>query len=304
MRKMFLSTLVVFGFMNFGTAQLNTSIERISVKAYDTDGILEQFQLKGNEALAFDVPAYILENDHLERLVIDGSIRTALLSTTIKFDSNSDLNQEGDHICKDVDSKMTPFLGVWGTTRRGSIGVDIREVIATTSADKAGITASDNIISFDGQDIATFPDLKKAVAASTIGDKVQLEFENESKVYSKDVIVGSRGIEKITYKYCTEEPVVVLPNNSLSVDRDEVSLTSYPNPTNSLSHIDFNSVSNDDVIFTVMDITGNLVHKQTFTNFDGSLSFDYNHNNNSVGTYIIAIQQGKEMYKRNVQLVK
>ncbi len=303
MKKMFLSTLVVFGFMNFGIGQSIASVERISVKAYDTDGKVEQFQLRGADALSFDVPTYIKENDHLERLTINGSLKNELTTTIINFDSNSQDIFEGDAICKDVQSKLTPFLGVWGTTtRKDHKGVDVRKVIPTTGAAAAGIMKGESITEFDGVIISNFPELKTAVLSSEIGDRVELTIQKDAEEYTKSAVVGSRGLTTVTYKYCKEEQVESLASNDVSIE--EVSLNSYPNPTTALSHINFKSGSDADVIFNVMDINGNLIHKEIFTNFDGNLKLDYNLNSASDGTYIISIQQGEEVYTRKVQLIK
>jgi len=76
MRRLFMCTLVVFGFMNFSFGQLSVKSERVSVKIYEDNKVTKQLNLKGAEALAFDIPAYIKENEHLGRIVIKGSIRT------------------------------------------------------------------------------------------------------------------------------------------------------------------------------------------------------------------------------------
>ncbi len=299
---MILCTLVVFGFMNFSFGQASVNVERISVQAYDTNGQVEQFQLKGNEALSFDIPAYITENDHLQRIVINGSIRNALTTTTIKFDSNNEQNEDGNYVCKEETSKLTPFLGVWGTSAGGSKGVDVRRIIPKTAASIAGMTAIDNITEFDGMVINNFPELKKAVLSSKIGERVTLTLANESNQYSKEVVVGSRGLKTINYKYCEEKPIEIVEDRNGSLE--EVYLDSYPNPTNALSHINFRSASDEALTFSVTDIAGKLIHKQVITNFDGDLRLDYNLDNQIDGTYIFSIQQGKEIYNRKVQLAK
>jgi len=215
MRKVFLCALAVFGFMNLCTAQFNVKSERLYVKTYDSNGVSEQFRLKGEKAMQFDIPAYIKENDHMERITISGKMITNVSTTVITFDSNKEQDATGDHICKDVVTKKTPFLGVYGTGRKDLTGVDIKRIIPTTSAESAGMIADEVITEFDGELINNFPELKKAVLSHQIGDRVELKFKLDGKEYAKHVILGSRGSETVTYKYCnTEEHEESLANNN------------------------------------------------------------------------------------------
>ena len=301
MRKMFLCTLLVLGFMNFSFGQFNTNSERISVKTYDTKGLVEQFQLRGSEAVSFDIPAFILENDHLERVLINGSLRTNLTTTIIQFDSNNQ-DQELDYICTDIESKLTPFLGVWGHGRRDLTGVDIKSIVPSTSAERARMVAGEIITQFDGVEIYNFADLKNAVLSSEIGERVELKLQNDTKEYSTPVIVGSRGLKTINYRYCQEEQKDIIGESN--VITDDISFITYPNPTRSVSRVNFKTTSNEDATFSVTDITGSLIHKEVFSDFDGNLRVDYNLINENAGTYIFTIQQGKELYTSKVQLIK
>lgn len=300
MRKMFLSTLVVFGFMNFCFGQLNVKSERITVQTYDDKGLIKQLRLKGQEALAFDIPSYILENED-NRVVIKGRLQTKLSTTIIEFDSQNQENVDSDHICKEVSTQSIPFLGIWGFKKKNDEGVDIKEVISTTSADRAGLTNDEDIVGFNGEQINNFKDLLGAVASTQVGERVILTLSKGSNEYSKHVTMGSRDNTLVSYKYCQEESTDA---NDLTTLEKGISLTSFPNPTGSISHVNFSSDSKEDVIFSVMDIRGNLIHKENFSNFSGNLKLDYNHKNSMDGTYILSIQQGKELYKRQVQLIK
>lgn len=301
---MILSTLVTIGFMNFSLGQSNVKSERITVKMFEEDGKVDQFQLRGNEALIFDIPKFIKENNDLDRIIINGSLRNDLTTTVIKFDSDNEINEVGNEICKEVQSKLTPFLGVWGTSKRGEAGVDVKSIIPKTSAANAGITPEDNIMEFDGKVINNFPELKKAVLASNIGDKVLLQLENQSILSTKYAIVGSRGVNTIQYRYCQEEPVQSISENINTSNFEEIHLSSYPNPTTAVSHINFKSDSQEDITFIVTDVSGRLLHTESITNFDGFLALDYNLDNRTDGTYIYTVQQGKQIYNHKVQLAK
>jgi len=304
MRKMFLCALAVFGFMNVSFGQLNIKSERLSVKTYDENGIVEKFHLRGADALAFDIPAFIKENEDLDRVTVDGTFRTALLTTKIKYDSNQEDSFVGDYICKDENTNLTPFLGVWGTSRNKAIkGVDVRSIIPTTSAEVAKLTEDDDIIAVDGVEINNFADLKKAVLSKQIGDRVELTLENNSNPFTKYAILGSRGRKTVNYKHCDVEPIVLVEDRNVD-EIESGSFMAFPNPTRSFSHVNFNSESVEDVTFSVMDIKGGLIHTQLFSNFKGNLELDYDLGNQIAGTYIFTIQQGKEMHTQKVQLMK
>ncbi len=303
MRKLFLCSLLALGFINFSYGQKFAKSERLSVMTFDENGEMEKFRLRGKEAVAFDVASFIKENDHLQRIIINGSFRSALNTTLIRFDSHDQKIEETGNVCKEVKSTLTPFLGVWGTGTQNHNGVDIKEIIAHTSAERAGILASENIIAFDEVQINNFRDLKDAVLASNVGDHVELTLQQGSQIYTKPVIVGSRGTETITYNYCEEEPEQVQVRD-MNVNSKEISLTAFPNPTNLISHVSFESSSNEDVLFSVTDLAGTLVHKEVYKNTNGRISFEYSFDNVVSGTYILTMRQGTESSSRKVLLIK
>lgn len=300
MKKLLLFSLLFLGGMNLCFGQLNVIKNKISVKAYDSKGLVEQFQLEGNEAVLFDIPRYIKENEYRKRLIIRGSISSDISATTIHFDSKNAQQQEGDYLCKDVKTVLKPFLGVKATGREDLNGVDIDRVVDATPADNAGITTTESITNFNGEVINSTCDLTRAVKSSDIGDLVEIKLMSGASQYSKYVAIGFREINTVTYKYCSKKPI----ENNLSAHTINASLSSFPNPTRSTSYVNFKSTSLENVTFSVVDIKGNLIHREIFSDFEGSLQLDYNHNKDSAGTYIFVVQQGKEVYKELVHLIK
>ena len=304
MRKLFLCTLMVLSVVHFCFGQVTNNTDKLLVQTYGTDGLLEQFQLNGREALSFDIPLFIKENAHLERVIINGSIIKDLSTTIIKYDSNKQEKRHVDYICKDVKSDFTPLLGVLASGKMDLNGVNIKRIIPTTSAAIAGIKLSESILEYNGDVINSVCDLKTAVKASNIGERVELKLENGRSPYSKYVVVGSRESKTITYNHCEEEPFEIPELGNQNISSEEFSLSTYPNPTTSISHVVFTSASDEDVIFSVQNITGQLIHQSVITEFSGQLDLDYDLSNESDGTYIISIQQGKEVYNHIVQLTK
>ncbi len=302
MRKMFLCTLAFFGFLNFSVAQHHIpNSEWLLVKTFEQNRVVELFRLKAQEAKAFDIPAFIKENEDLDRIIINGQFRTQFSTTIIKFDSK-DQNKEAGQICKDVDAELIPFLGVWGSGRRDLTGVDVNSIVPSTSAEEAGMTGKEIITEYNDHLISNFPELKEQVLSSEIGERVVLNIQKGDAEYEKLVILGSRGLTNINYRFCHEKQEDII-EKTLTI-KEPVSFSTYPNPTNAISRVHFKSGSKEDIIFSVSDIQGNVVHKKTYNNMEGELNIEYNLDQHVNGTYIISIQQGKEIYTSTVQLIK
>lgn len=302
MRKMLLCALAGFGFMNFSFGQTKLADETLSIQTFDNQGKVEYLSLEGKDALAFDIPSFIEENSHLLRIVMNGQIKGDVSRTLIKFDSHKQADQDGDFLCQETTSSYKPFLGVLSKGRDDLNGVDIETVVDAAPADKAGITTKESILEYNDNVINSYCDLTHAVRESKIGDRVELRLSNGYREYSKYVIVGAHETKTVSYKYCDEEPLdISLETNASGGD---ISLSAYPNPTRNMSYLNYTSESDEDVIFSVMDIRGNLIHKEAFNSFAGNLRLEYNLENQSDGTYILAIQQGKEFHTTKVQLIK
>ncbi len=74
--------------------------------------------------------------------------------------------------------------------KRGEGPGAVAKVVNRGPADRIGIQPGDIIISYDGNPIATFNDLVRAVSDSLPGDRVPIEYERNGKVTRKHIIVG------------------------------------------------------------------------------------------------------------------
>jgi hypothetical protein len=302
MRKMLLCALAGFGFMNFSYGQTKLADETLSIQSIDNQGKVEYLSLEGREALAFDIPSFIEDNSHLSRIVLNGHIKSDVSRTQIKFDSDKQADQDGEYLCQDITSTYKPFIGVLSKGRDDLNGVDLEKIVDDAPADRAGITTKETILEYNSNVINSYCDLTHAVRESSIGDKVELRLSNSYREYSKYITVGAHETKTITYRYCEEEP---LDNDiEANASKGDVSLTVYPNPTRNMSYLNYTSGSDEDVIFSVMDIRGNLIHKEVFNSYAGNLRLEYNLENQSDGTYILAVQQGEEFHTSKVQLIK
>ena len=85
-----------------------------------------------------------------------------------------------------------------GKVRRGWLGVDIdekdglrvREVIANSPADKAGILREDMIVAFNDVPVRTFVELKKRIVTSAPDQRVTISILRDGESLQQDVVLG------------------------------------------------------------------------------------------------------------------
>jgi len=258
-------------------------------------------QLEGDDAVTFDVSSYIKDHDHLERIVVNGFMKSDLETKIVRFDTRKQIDKNGDYICEEKVTKLKPYIGVKVKGRDDLLGVDIEKVTPSSPAALSHIYVNETITEVNGIVINSYCDFVMALGSSEIGASVELKVANGSSLRFVDVKVGAREVHTINYNYCDEEPVQQLGELKSNIIAD---ITSFPNPTRSTSYVQFNSSSEEDVIFHVMDIQGHLIYKEVFSDFNGELRTEYTFDDESNGTYLMVMQQGEETYKSKVHLIK
>ncbi len=84
-----------------------------------------------------------------------------------------------------------PVIGVVG--HQGTHGEGPAEVASVrdkSPADRIGILPGDIILSYDGNEIKTFNDLRRAVQESVPGDRVEIKYDRQGTRLRKNIIVG------------------------------------------------------------------------------------------------------------------
>ena len=84
-----------------------------------------------------------------------------------------------------------PIVGIAG--RKGENGdgpAEVGSVIPKGPADRLGILPGDIILSYDGNVVKSFNDLKRAVSESLPGDRVEIKFDRRGEVFRKNIIVA------------------------------------------------------------------------------------------------------------------
>ncbi len=93
-----------------------------------------------------------------------------------------------------------PFVGISGiaideaTAIRNNLtkGIYVDQVIADSSAEKAGIKAGDIIVKFDGKPVYTMDELNEIKNTKNIGDTVEVVFYRDNKEQSVSLTLGEQ----------------------------------------------------------------------------------------------------------------
>jgi S1-C subfamily serine protease len=83
-----------------------------------------------------------------------------------------------------------PMIGIQGDEKDGQ--AIISKVNPGGPAERAGLKVGDIVLSFDGESIKSFNQLKEAVHGCLPGDQISIEIAREGRVLSRTMVVGLR----------------------------------------------------------------------------------------------------------------
>lgn len=119
---------------------------------------------------------------HLEKC--EGLIRLIVISRTLTADGQKRLK---DRFNENVECLGGAMLGV-------KAGLEepwsIREVVPGSAADKAGLQPNDRIVAYNGQPIATFPELKALISKSFPGDTATVDVVRGAETLKLKIVFG------------------------------------------------------------------------------------------------------------------
>ncbi len=302
MRKLILCSMTLLGMANLGNAQDHTpTSEKLTVQLYNDAGqLLINDIYKDEDAKSFDVAEFIKAHQDEGRTLIRGYFNSDLMIDQIKFDSNELAEDaEGSEICQTIETTLKPIIGVQVSQTDDLAGVHVDRVIDRSSAAELGMQSESLIMEFNGLELVSPCDLKLEVKECEVGQEVSIGIETDGRLTQKEITVGAKVHNLISYKYCPESNIGDL-NIDLASSKFDVNLEAYPNPTSDISYLHFTSDSESPVNFYVLDIYGKTIHQETFNNFNGSLRAEYNFIGSASGTYLMAIKQNDEVYKTKV----
>lgn len=113
-------------------------------------------------------------------------------------------------------------------------------------------------------------------------------------------------IYKISYETLFNDIVSVEDDYGIKQDNssDEISLTSYPNPTNNMVNIIFNIQNQSKIVLRVVNIIGETVKKWEKLNASGKYHISWDVNGIASGIYFLQLVSSKKIYSHKVLIMK
>lgn len=303
MRKMILSAIALLTMVNLGMSQVQSNTTGLILAQVFGEGgvLLINETYKDADAAEFDVLQFINVNLNEGRVLINGTLFSDSKTDQINFDSNDLSESELDGVmCESVEVTLKPYLGVEAASTDDLNGVEIARVVEMTAAQEMGLTTDYLIMSFNGLDLISPCDLKMEVANCEVGQTVAITILQNGELIETEITLGAHVSNKITYNICPEasQNNLSLESNSSPVFLADMNI--YPNPSEGLTYVHFNSLDQGPVTFYVFDMFGKAIHKEVFENVKGNLRLEYNFVNATEGTYLFAIKQNEQVYNSKV----
>jgi len=306
MRQMLMCVVAIFGLTSACFSQGNSATyETLTIQTFDENGqLLQQQNLKDQEAVNFDVPLFLQAELDASRIKIRGTFYNDSQVEQIKFDSGTIAEEDkGSSYCEASSFTVKPFLGVSAYSRDDFNGVNIERIVENSPADQAGLMINDVILTFNGLFIETFCDLKLEIGRCEVGQVVPVEMIKGGKQLTQDVTIGGQLTETVNYHICDDQ--LISPGIAEETKLyQNVDMRVFPNPSSGTSNLNFMSSSLKPIKFYVLDINGGIVYKEDFKVFDGNLKTIYNFDNVADGTYLFLIEQDGQVYKEQVVYTK
>jgi len=265
---------------------------------------------KGKEASEFDVTAHINQNFEKAHIFIKGKYTNKdIIVSTIFNSSNYNLkDMECPYFCeKTLSVSKAPFLGVAAKGMDDFKGVQLARIVENTAAERAGFQIEDIITHIDDIEIRSACDFTSAIASINPGQLVDIEFIRNNVTYTKPVTMGYKMHKKITWEPCCESPVIepILDNNmDFTVTEINSDLNLFPNPTDGLTQVIYNSNTKENVQLIVTDVNGKVLIDRQIKDFDGRYEQILDLNKYSEGVYFLNILQADQVHKEKIVLQK
>lgn len=301
---MFLCAMMFLFMASEGVSQ-STSVETLILKSYDeSNELISTITYEDEKATQIDIPQLIKENQDQARITIRGLFYTDFEVTRVKFDSQHlDDFHVAENFCEDVEFKLKPYLGVSAYSTDDMTGVDVEKVVPKSPAHQGGILVGDVILNFNYIPVTSFCDLKLEVEASSIGQEVPVDIIRNGKEVTIKVVIGGQGNSTLRYVSCEEvKPSIEISNGSTDFVFSELNV--FPNPTTDFVNLKFLSTSSEPIKFYVLNFKGALIHQENVIQDAAAVKLSYAFGNEADGTYLFVIEQGDNLFKKQVIYAK
>jgi|GEM_PF-2739868 len=270
------------------------------VKATTEAGEKTEYTYKAQEIAQFDL-AKILRDHRDEVVMVYGSSLINDILVYYRFDSRKDdtyapcgnfvpmMDCEGDQA----------FLGVKveaDDTKAGAVVVQVRP---NTAAEASDLVNGDLIKSVDTADIVEFTDLSKQIRARKIGQTIMMTVNRGGEILEIPATLGTRAHQTVRFIPNCESA----KNGQFVTDALDTSSSVYPNPTNGPLTWNVTGLNDTPTSFTLSDIGGKVLVRQTVLPFNNSLSHKLDVSNLVKGAYLLHLQQDNLVVEEKVLVV-
>jgi len=255
----------------------------------------------GEDVETFDLTAYINENINNGEIIINGRLTNDITYTRISFDSRK-IEDKNASFCQTVRTEVKPFLGVASSGMEDFSGVLLERIIDNSSAAEADFQAGDVISYINDREIRSVCDLMSTVKRLEIGQEVEVTYNTGAENTKKNVSIGSREHNYITWKSCG--PVATA---EIEVTHEDVKPTIadhayelFPNPSTGVSTLTFEHDSRGELTIEVFDLQGKRIFKQDKIDFDHFYKKDINIANQPSGLYLVELTLNGESFTKEL----
>ncbi len=145
-----------------------------------------------------------------------------------------------------------------------------------------------------------YPDYNGTVLATswTNGQTQTFDFKAAipSYIYKKTELATIAWIQDDqgqNVKQSAYSPVANIPNAIINEESLAINLNTYPNPSNGLMNLSFESLANSDYSIKVSNAIGQIVYEESLLNFKGSYSKELDIKKYGKGVYILSVTNSK-----------
>jgi|GEM_PF-3411501 len=296
--KLFFGAAVIFSSASLSAQHVDQFIQ-VSFTPHGTSQS-EVTKYTGEEAENFDVASFI--NDHIAKgdVNISGRISSDLEYSRLRFDSKKLDNASNLTFCESTQIEEKPFIGIASSGMDDFSGVLLERIIDGSAADFAQLSTGDVISYIDDSEIRSACDLRIAVSKLEVGQVIDVTYDDTDAVKVKNMVVGSRKHNYITWTPCTNETVTELNTETIANNVEANRFDIFPNPSNGVSTITFEDTSEGNLSMEIFDFQGKLIFQEDKINFEGFYQNTLNISNQPSGIYLIKMNIGDRSYTKEL----
>jgi len=133
-----------------------------------------------------------------------------------------------------------------------------------------------------------------------VGEVMDIEIMNGDVKEIRPVVLGYKILERVTYDFCCF-PEVAIGETKVATNN---SLTIFPNPTDGLFQMNYQSLDNENLNVSITDISGRVIYQEEVKEFNGVLNESFDLTKYADGMYFLQVIQGEEIFSEKIILQK